>query len=128
MDGAPAKARTSGDTARDHLANERTMLAWCRTSVAVMALGFVVARFGLFLRELGRAVPQRIQPGVSTAFGTALVVAGGMLVILATLRYLQTSHAIDRHAYQWSPALALVMSMLLILVAAALAAYLLLTG
>jgi putative membrane protein len=34
------------------LANERTFLAWLRTSIAVMSLGFVVARFGLWLREL----------------------------------------------------------------------------
>src|SRR5215469_5482224 len=34
------------------LANERTFLAWLRTSIAVMSLGFVIARFGLWLREL----------------------------------------------------------------------------
>jgi uncharacterized membrane protein YidH (DUF202 family) len=36
----------------DYLANERTFLAWIRTAVTIMAFGFVVARFGLLLREL----------------------------------------------------------------------------
>jgi putative membrane protein len=35
---------------RDHLANERTFLAWVRSCIAIMALGFVVARFGLLIR------------------------------------------------------------------------------
>ena len=37
---------------REHQANERTFLAWLRTSLALIGFGFVIARFGLFLREL----------------------------------------------------------------------------
>jgi putative membrane protein len=37
---------------RDHSANERTLLAWIRTGIALMAFGFAIARFGLFLREV----------------------------------------------------------------------------
>ena len=56
--GTPESTRT-----REHLANERTLLAWVRTAVALMGLGFVVARFGLFLRQLAleRAAPP--EPG-----------------------------------------------------------------
>lgn len=122
------KGSTSSDTVRDHLANKRTMLAWARTGIAVMALGFVVARFGLLLRELRPLLPRRLPEGTSTAFGTALVVIGGVLVILATLDYLRAGRAIDRHAYQWSPVLELALSLLLVLAAAILAAYLVLTG
>ena len=75
--------RPPGDVIRDHLANKRTMLAWARTGIAVMALGFVVARFGLLLRELRLALPRHLPEGVSTVFGTALVVIGGVLVLLA---------------------------------------------
>ncbi|MGI0068832.1 MAG: YidH family protein, partial [Nitrosopumilaceae archaeon] len=39
------------DRSTEHLANERTFLAWLRTCIALMGLGFVVARFSLFLRE-----------------------------------------------------------------------------
>ena len=42
------------------LANERTFLAWLRTSIAVMSLGFVVARFGLWLRELALQIDPRV--------------------------------------------------------------------
>lgn len=36
--------------ARDHMANERTFLAWIRTSIGIMAFGFVVEKFALKLR------------------------------------------------------------------------------
>src|SRR5205085_9848799 len=48
----------------DHLANERTFLAWIRTGLAIIAFGFVVERFGLLLRELGLKVnSQSVLPG-----------------------------------------------------------------
>src|SRR2546429_9181019 len=73
---------------RDHLANERTLLAWVRTSIAIMALGFVVARFGLLIRELGPHAPQYFSGSTSSIFGYALVVCGAWLVILAYQPYL----------------------------------------
>ncbi len=44
-------APQSASRARDHLANERTFLAWVRTSLALIGLGFVLARMGLFLQQ-----------------------------------------------------------------------------
>jgi putative membrane protein len=73
---------------RIRLAAERTLLAWIRTGLAMMGFGFVVARFGLFLRELaaiekgsGRGV------GLSLWLGTALVVLGVVVNLLAALEY-----------------------------------------
>ncbi len=43
---------TKFDRQREHQANERTFLAWLRTSIALIGFGFAIARFGLFLREL----------------------------------------------------------------------------
>ena len=127
-DEAPTQGPATKDTIRDHLANRRTMLAWARTGIAVMALGFVVARFGLLLRELRLAMPRPLPEGFSTAFGTALVAIGGALIVVAVLDYLRTGRSIDRQTYRWSPALEIVLSLLLALAAAILAVYLIVTG
>ena len=70
---------------RVYLALERTLLAWVRTGLAMMGFGFVVARFGLFLRSL--AVSQDVQPGeqggLSLWFGTALILMGVAVHLLA---------------------------------------------
>src|SRR5690349_11464639 len=49
-----AISRSKGRIA-DHLANERTFLAWIRTALGLIGLGFVLARMGLFLRNLAMA-------------------------------------------------------------------------
>ncbi len=113
---------------RDHLANERTFLAWTRTCIAVMALGFVVARFGLLIRELGPNAPRRTPTGLSTGVGVALVICGAALVILATLRYRDATRAIDRNAYRPSAGLILALAGGFVVVAALLAFYLLVTA
>ncbi|RIL07256.1 MAG: hypothetical protein DCC71_03855 [Proteobacteria bacterium] len=70
------------------LAAERTLLAWIRTGVALMAFGFVVARFSLFLGELaavsGHPLPARSH---ASPVGVALVVAGLLLNFWASLRH-----------------------------------------
>ncbi len=113
---------------RDHLANERTFLAWVRSCIAIMALGFVAARFGLLIRELGPHAPRRTPVGLSTGFGVALVACGAALVALATLRYRRALRAIDRNTYHPSAGLILLLSGGSVLVAALLAAYLLTTA
>jgi len=73
---------------RVYLAAERTFLAWIRTGLALMGFGFVVARFGLFLRELaytGRT--GEVPRGSSTGVGTGLVMLGVVLTIFAIARY-----------------------------------------
>lgn len=71
------------------LALERTFLAWLRTGLAMMGFGFVVARFGLFLRELER-VRGGVVPagrGVSPLMGTALVALGICAAAWAAFRF-----------------------------------------
>ncbi len=121
------EAPINPNTTRDHLANERTFLAWVRSCIAILALGFVVARFGLLIRELGLHAPRRTPIGLSTAFGVALVACGAVLVALATLRYRAATRAIDRNSYRPSARLILLLSGGFVLVAALLAVYLLTT-
>src|SRR5271166_3476518 len=75
----------------DYLAAERTFLAWIRTGLALMGLGFVVARFGLFLQSLALAqtrLPLQ-QSGWSFWFGTALIVLGVAVQVLCTLAHVR---------------------------------------
>ena len=76
------------------LAAERTFLAWIRTGLALMGFGFVVARFGMFLREW--AVLQHVETtathGFSMRLGIVLVSLGVILNLAALLRYRRYLH------------------------------------
>jgi putative membrane protein len=73
---------------RVYFAAERTFLAWLRTGITVMAFGFVVARFGLFLRLLRveQGAPAA-GSGVSPYLGAMLVVLGAVATAAGTRRY-----------------------------------------
>src|SRR5271155_3745305 len=82
----------------DYLAAERTMLAWIRTGLALMGFGFVVARFGLFLRQL--QVMQRAAAaqsyGLSLWFGTALIAVGVFVNLFAGWQHARLVRLLDR--------------------------------
>jgi uncharacterized membrane protein YidH (DUF202 family) len=79
---------------RVHMANERTFLAWIRTSIGIMAFGFVVEKFALFMKQvsyfLGRSnIDQTVPPshGYSSIFGIFLVGLVALMGVLAFIRY-----------------------------------------
>ena len=72
---------------RVYFAAERTLLAWVRTGIAVMAFGFVVARFGLFLELAPAAGAELPAPDVSAFLGAALVVLGIVSTAAGALQY-----------------------------------------
>jgi putative membrane protein len=79
------RAIPAEDRAQEHLANERTFLAWLRTTIALVSLGFVIARLGLWLRETGANLP-RLGYSVSP-LGIGLMGFGALLTLLAAWRY-----------------------------------------
>lgn len=83
---------------RINLAAERTFLAWIRTGLSLMGFGFVVARFGLFLHEI-QSIQKDLQPqsyGLSTWFGTALVVVGVLVNVSAALQHMRQIQQLNR--------------------------------
>ena len=77
------------DELRTYLALERTLLAWIRTGLALTGFGFLVARFGLFLRQLAviRNEPPDSPTGLSLWIGTALVLVGVGVNLFAARQY-----------------------------------------
>jgi putative membrane protein len=87
------------ETLRLHQANERTLLAWIRTGIALMAFGFAIARFGLFLRQvatLGHELTRPSQTLGSAWVGAALVALGMLANLAATVRYAQIRRGIEQ--------------------------------
>jgi putative membrane protein len=75
---------------RVFFASERTLLAWVRTGLAIIGLGYVVARFGLFLRIMAREAGQTAtisQNPISRLIGVAFVVVGAVSVVMALIQH-----------------------------------------
>lgn len=80
---------------RVRFAGERTLLAWMRTGLALMGFGFVVARFGLFLREIaavGHVALQQRSTSWSLWIGTGLISLGVVVSLFAALEYFRFVH------------------------------------
>lgn len=81
----------------DHAANERTFLAWVRTAIAVMAFGFLVERFNLFLQIAGQSLGRKLVVTgtlASDIVGLVLIVAGALMVLAAMVRFVANRRAI----------------------------------
>lgn len=88
----------------NHAANERTFLAWVRTGIAIIALGFVIERFNLFLAAVAANVAletplkehvQKLSGPLGRLGGLALIIGGVTLILLALLRFLRTERRLS---------------------------------
>ena len=114
----------------DHAANERTFLAWVRTAIAIMAIGFLVQKFDLFLRIASgslnaRSLSERSQI-VGDISGLLLIVLGGAMMVLAAVRFRKTTLDIDAKEMRPGPGtgLDIILATLLCLLGAILFVYL----
>jgi putative membrane protein len=117
----------------DHAANERTFLAWVRTAIAIMAFGFLVEKFDLFLQVARASIALHATPppksSVGEAAGVGLMVFGLAIVAVAAARFLKTAKEIDdpdQHLGSGSR-FDLALAVLLLLLGGALLAYLVYT-
>ena len=86
----------------DHAANERTFLAWVRTGIAVIAFGFVIEKFNLFVLTLARTAGlgnrvqlERLSGALGRYEGLAFIAGGIALIVLAAVRFMRTTALID---------------------------------
>ena len=98
---SPQPSSSNPNLARDHLANERTFLAWVRTGLAGVAFGFAIGRFAVAIRQWmqiqGRAAPSS---GLSVWFGAATTIAGVLVCVAGLLRYRRTREQIESGKFQ----------------------------
>jgi putative membrane protein len=98
--GIPPEARPAAEL-RDYLAEERTFLAWVRTGISLMGLGFVVARFGAFgdmpyIPQEFLAVPPR---ELSVWFGAGLIAIGAIVNLFSARRFMRLVGELSREQF-----------------------------
>jgi putative membrane protein len=107
----------------DHAANERTFFAWLRTGVAVIAFGFLVERFDLFILTMADAVSvpgagrdrlEALSHSFGRGAGEALIVVGIVFIVAATIRFVRTGILLD-DAKIHAPGIVLELSLSMIL-------------
>jgi putative membrane protein len=124
----PTSVRPPANDLNTRMAGERTLLAWIRTGLAMMGFGFVVARFGLFLREIAAVKEIEHLPSTSLSLwiGTTLVLLGVLVNLLAAVQHVRFLQRLERGEPQpitkWP--LGVVVAVILALVGAGMAVYL----
>src|SRR5579875_2018541 len=118
----------SGSRLRDELANERTFLAWMRTAITTVGLGFVVAKFGLLLREIGGSHIHPLTARAGAVTGTAIVVGGVLMAAFASLKFLQIHNDIEQGRIRFTTTLDVALAVVIGLVGIILAIYLIVTA
>jgi inner membrane protein YidH len=126
------KKSLQGDV-KDHLANERTFLAWMRTSIGLMAFGFVVEKFAYFIKEVGYFLLKEKAPHTdalqshSSLFGIGIIAVGALLGLFSYIGYRKTTKQIEQSCYLPSPVLSAALATLVVLMGIILVVYLLIT-
>lgn len=111
MDNIQNKGRDNPSRVRDHLANERTYLAWMRTAIALMGFGVVIVR----LRPFHPPLVPRVTNGWK--LGLLFLSVGIITVLLSTIYYFLIRHSIDDYTYEPSSRRVIFFSLAILLLA-----------
>lgn len=98
-----AEQKRDQKKANEHLANDRTGLAWIRTGLAIIGIGFVISRFGLLLRAPARPDLPPSAMHYSTILGVVLVALGVLTLVFALISYLRIHLAIEQNWFPSTP-------------------------
>jgi putative membrane protein len=122
----PASGENS-NRARDHLANERTFLAWLRTGLAIVVFGFAIGRFAVAIRQFmeiqGHTSPRTA--GLTVWFGAIAILAGVVLTLAGLLRYRRIRNQLESGKFEPAGFLVDLVAILVALFGLALGGYLL---
>ncbi len=121
---APSE-NSNPNRARDHLANERTFLAWVRTGAAIVVFGFAIGRFSIAIRQLTAFLGHPVRTmGISVWMGASAIITGVLLVIAGLIRYRRTRVQLDAGTFQPAGFVLDLVTILTVVFGLALAAYL----
>lgn len=114
--------------AREHLANERTLLAWIRTSIGIMAFGFVMFKFSLFIKQVSLLIDNKstvvIQHGYSSYIGIVLVVVGAIILPLSYVKYKKTEKQLNSQTFESSSQFVFLLTIIIFFISMLLLLYL----
>lgn len=115
----------------DYLANERTFLAWVRTSIGIMAFGFVVVKFSLFVKQVSFILNTKYVPDIpsdqghySSQIGIVLVTLGVCSILFSYLRYRTTHKQLENGVYEHSSLYINILTAAIVLISVLLVYYL----
>jgi putative membrane protein len=118
----------NSNRARDHLANERTFLAWVRTAAAIVVFGFAIGRFSIAMRQLTVLQGHPVHTaGLSVWMGAVSIIAGVAMAVAGLMRYRKTRAQLDAGTFEPAGFVLDLVTILVVLFGLALAAYLIYT-
>ncbi len=114
------KERMTTNDLRTHLSNERTFLAWCRTSIAIIAFAFVIKRFDFIINAASKGTIETTaalhhELNYISLFAFVL---GGLIVLISGYRFLALRKMIRRGEMSISifPEIMVIVSMVIIII------------